>query len=73
MLHNRITGFGEKIYYILSKIKQSRTPVFKPVKIPVKPHLYWFLSHKDKLIVELSIGISTTLAAVIIIIMKIWK
>lgn len=48
--------------------KTNQAPTFKAVKLPIRPHIFWYVMHKPKLMTEVTVGFLTLLSIVAIII-----
>ncbi|MBX3045098.1 MAG: hypothetical protein KIT33_15910 [Candidatus Kapabacteria bacterium] len=64
-------GFGTLLEKV-KHLKLSRTPAFKPVALPIRPHLYWYIFRNEKRFIELGIIGMATLAFIILLI-KNWR
>ena len=73
LLHKTVAEQG--LDKLLDKVKHlcklSQAPAFKPVRLPVKPHPYWYLLRNEKRITELAV-IATTAITVIVLLIKNW-
>lgn len=70
-----ISDFAELIRQTIKSHKKTnfaRSHRFKPVQLPARPHLYWFLRRYQNRIIDFSI-IGFTVATFLILIIKNWR
>ncbi len=48
--------------------RTNQAPTFKAVKLPIRPHIFWYVMYKPKLMAEVTVGFLTLLSLVAIII-----
>lgn len=66
-----ISGFVTSIKQ-LHKQPPAKSRRFKPLELPVKPHLYWYLRRYQNRIIDFSI-VGFTVATFLILLIKNWR